>query len=493
MSEGNAGAFATAHSDACRLPLDEAVRLLGEHADEAKILAGGHSLLPMMRFRLAQPSHLVDINRIDGLSYIQEDDGALRIGALTHEADLEAEPIIAQRYPLLSDAIAVIADPLVRNLATVCGNVAHADPAADLADWSATYEDPVSHDWNGWTLCKAGPWSQGPAFLQQLALLPDELPAYGSADYTHLLVEGCKLAMADREAWYGDAAEVPVAELLSYTYNARRRELIGERASHELRPGRPGGREPRLSAHARAVASGTAGAVRAGAVGAGEPTVARGGEPVVAPDGGTRGDTCHLDVVDRWGNMVAATPSGGRQLLLARPDGIEWFELPAAPAVRVTVDSRAAMRDGPAFAGTRRVPPPVNEPVHAYAPGSAERAAPASDPAAPMGTASQCDAEGRALREHQDLALLTDGRRPRSEAARHPPRHEPLDGVRRLVDLRPRGVPGPRSRHAAGVVGLPRGRRSPGSRMVRAPPPRPAGRGEVPRSRPARTTSGRGS
>lgn len=191
--------------------------------------------------------------------------------------------------------------------------------AADLADWSATYEDPVSHDWNGWTLCKAGPWSQGPAFLQQLALLPDELPAYGSADYTHLLVEGCKLAMADREAWYGDAAEVPVAELLSYTYNARRRELIGERASHELRPGRPGGRAPRLSAHARAVASGAVGVAPGGAVGAGEPTVAgageptvaRDGEPTVAADGATRGDTCHLDVVDRWGNMVAATPSGG--------------------------------------------------------------------------------------------------------------------------------------------------------------------------------------
>ncbi|WJV45320.1 gamma-glutamyltransferase family protein [Streptomyces flavofungini] len=173
--------------------------------------------------------------------------------------------------------------------------------AADLAGWSATYEDPVTHDWNGWTLCKAGPWSQGPAFLQQLALLPAELPAYGSAAYTHLLVEGCKLAMADREAWYGDAAEVPVAELLSPAYNARRRELIGDLASRELRPGRPGGREPRLSAHARAVASG-AGA-REVAVGAGEPTVAR--------DGGTRGDTCHLDVVDRWGNMVAATPSGG--------------------------------------------------------------------------------------------------------------------------------------------------------------------------------------
>ncbi len=109
----------------------EAIALLGEYGADAKVLAGGQSLIPLMRFRLAQPSHLVDINRIDGLSYIQEDDGALRIGALTHEADLEAEPIIAQRYPLLSDAIAVIADPLVRNLATVCGNVAHADPAND--------------------------------------------------------------------------------------------------------------------------------------------------------------------------------------------------------------------------------------------------------------------------------------------------------------------------------------------------------------------------
>ncbi len=81
--------------------------------------------------------------------------------------------------------------------------------AADLASWSASYEAPATYDWNGWTLCKAGPWSQGPVLLQQLALLPPELPAHGSADYVHLLVEGCKLAMADREAWYGDADAVP--------------------------------------------------------------------------------------------------------------------------------------------------------------------------------------------------------------------------------------------------------------------------------------------
>ncbi|MFE2102422.1 gamma-glutamyltransferase family protein [Streptomyces sp. NPDC059468] len=179
--------------------------------------------------------------------------------------------------------------------------------AADLAGWSASYESPVTYDWNGWTVCKAGPWSQGPALLQQLALLPPELPSYGSADYVHLLVEGCKLVMADREAWYGDAAEVPLAALLSDGYNAGRRALVGAKASYELRPGSPGGRAPRLpaQAHARVEAGRDSGF---DPMGAGEPTVA---EPRVAADGSTRGDTCHLDVVDRWGNMIAATPSGG--------------------------------------------------------------------------------------------------------------------------------------------------------------------------------------
>ncbi|MFJ2256879.1 gamma-glutamyltransferase family protein [Streptomyces sp. NPDC087844] len=208
--------------------------------------------------------------------------------------------------------------------------------ADDLASWSASYEAPATYDWRGWTLCKAGPWSQGPVLLQQLALLPPELPRYGSAEYTHLLIEGCKLAMADREAWYGDAGEVPAAELLSELlsprYNAGRRALVGDEASYELRPGSPGGRAPLLSGHARAVASGAwegDGFDALAAPGAGEPTVARGaegageptvakpptspvpGEPDVSADGGTRGDTCHLDIVDRWGNMVAATPSGG--------------------------------------------------------------------------------------------------------------------------------------------------------------------------------------
>jgi carbon-monoxide dehydrogenase medium subunit len=109
----------------------EAIALLGQYGDDAKVLSGGQSLIPLMRFRLAQPGHLVDINNIDGLAYIREEGDTLHIGALTREADLEAEPMIARRYPLLNDAIHVIADPLVRNLATVCGNIAHADPAND--------------------------------------------------------------------------------------------------------------------------------------------------------------------------------------------------------------------------------------------------------------------------------------------------------------------------------------------------------------------------
>ncbi|MGW8948956.1 gamma-glutamyltransferase family protein [Streptomyces sp. NPDC055709] len=180
--------------------------------------------------------------------------------------------------------------------------------AADLAGWSAFYEAPATYDWRGWTLCKAGGWSQGPAFLQQLALLPPELPEYGSAEYVHLLVEGCKLAMADREAWYGDAADVPLEALLSEPYNAERRGLIDAKASYELRPGSPDGRAPVLSAHALGVAASGTGFDAMGITGGPAAGV---GEPTVAKDGATRGDTCHLDVVDRWGNMVAATPSGG--------------------------------------------------------------------------------------------------------------------------------------------------------------------------------------
>jgi gamma-glutamyltranspeptidase / glutathione hydrolase len=153
----------------------------------------------------------------------------------------------------------------------------------DLAGWSATYEPPVTHDWSGWTVCKPGPWAQGPVFLQQLALLPPELPADGP-DYIHTLVEGGKLAFADREAWYGDAADVPLDTLLSTAYNDDRRSLIGDHASWGLRPGSPDGRTPRLPT----------------------PGAAAGG-----PTGDPSGDTCQVAIVDHAGNLVSATPSGG--------------------------------------------------------------------------------------------------------------------------------------------------------------------------------------
>ncbi|MEK8173102.1 gamma-glutamyltransferase [Streptomyces sp. M19] len=137
--------------------------------------------------------------------------------------------------------------------------------------------------------------------MQQLALLPDELPAYGSPEYVHTLVEGTKLAMADREAWYGDAAPVPLGTLLSPAYNDARRALIGDTASYELRPGAPTAPPAAERARRRGGRGRRVRRPRAPAAGAGEPTVAR--------DGSSRGDTCHLDVVDRWGNMISATPA----------------------------------------------------------------------------------------------------------------------------------------------------------------------------------------
>jgi aerobic carbon-monoxide dehydrogenase medium subunit len=110
--------------------IDAAVKLLSGNP-AAKILAGGQSLIPLMRFRLAEPPMLIDINRIKDLSYIRESGGWLRVGALTREAELDKSDLLASKYPLLSDTSHVVADPLVRNMSTIGGNLAHADPAND--------------------------------------------------------------------------------------------------------------------------------------------------------------------------------------------------------------------------------------------------------------------------------------------------------------------------------------------------------------------------
>lgn len=169
--------------------------------------------------------------------------------------------------------------------------------ASDMATWSPSYEQPAVLDWQGLTICKTAAWGQGPVLLQQLALL-DGIPLEpGTADFMHTVVESAKLAFADREAWYGDAADVPLGELLSSDYAIARRALLAEDASYELRPGAPDGREPRLPELVRHRRSAPA-----------DPTT---GEPTVSRDGSTRGDTVHVAVTDRWGNMIAAMPSGG--------------------------------------------------------------------------------------------------------------------------------------------------------------------------------------
>jgi gamma-glutamyltranspeptidase / glutathione hydrolase len=166
--------------------------------------------------------------------------------------------------------------------------------ADDLANWKPAIERPLSIDYGRFRVFKCGPWSQGPVLLASLRLLSgfdiDSLDPSGP-DFVHVVVEALKLAMADRDAWYGDSGDVPIETLLSPRYAEERRTLIGDRASQEVRPGSADGRPPRLPP-LRA-----AGIVERAAAGGGEPTVAR--------------DTCHVDVVDRWGNMVAATPSGG--------------------------------------------------------------------------------------------------------------------------------------------------------------------------------------
>ncbi len=173
----------------------------------------------------------------------------------------------------------------------------------DMARWSAHEEPPLRLDYHGYTLCKAGPWSQGPSFLQQLALLKGydiaDLDPFG-AEFVHLVTECQKLAMADREAHYGDPdfVDVPVEDLLSEEYNAERRKLIGDTASMELRPGAPSGVPADIS-HLAARPPHPLGPLAG--FGGGEPTT-----QTLGP-----GDTCHLDVADRWGNMVSATPSGG--------------------------------------------------------------------------------------------------------------------------------------------------------------------------------------
>jgi gamma-glutamyltranspeptidase/glutathione hydrolase len=217
----------------------------------------------------------------------------------------------------------------------------------DMARWQARVEAPLTYDYGRYTVCKAGPWTQGPVVLQQLALLKGfGLDGLGvtDPDFIHLVVECAKLAYADRETFYGDPAfvDVPMRDLLSDSYNGERRALVSERASLELRPGTIDGFGKRIAVR---LADGARASVAS--TGAGEPTVgriawthddeddpalARRAEPAVGRMGAALGDTVHFDIVDQAGNMVSATPSGG------------WLQSsPVVPELGFCLGTRAQM------------------------------------------------------------------------------------------------------------------------------------------------------
>ncbi len=201
--------------------------------------------------------------------------------------------------------------------------------AEDMANWESTVEAPLTLDYHGVTVCKGGPWSQGPVLLQQLALLKGfDLTAMAPTgpDFVHTVTECAKLAFADREAFYGDPnfVEVPVETLLSEAYNAERRALVGEQASLELLPGEIPGYGGRIDVEASTRRQLEGGFT---ALGGGEPTVQTAETPAQIG-----GDTCHIDIIDRDGNMVGATPSGG------------WLHAsPVIPELGFCLNSRAQM------------------------------------------------------------------------------------------------------------------------------------------------------
>ena len=195
--------------------------------------------------------------------------------------------------------------------------------ATDMASWSATIEEPLTYDYHGWTIAKIGPWGQGPVFLQTLSILKGfDLAAMNptGADFVHTVVEAMKLAFADREVYYGDPdfSEIPVAHLLSEAYAAERRKLVGADASFDLRPGIVPGFEAQHDLTMTMLGADS----KTGAV----------YEPTMAHLSEKRGDTVHIDVIDRDGNMVSVTPSGG------------WLQSsPTVPGLGFCLNSRAQM------------------------------------------------------------------------------------------------------------------------------------------------------
>jgi len=195
--------------------------------------------------------------------------------------------------------------------------------ADDLAGFSATFEDAATIDFRGYTIAKTKAWGQGPVLLQALSILDgfdDDRLDPSTEIGAHTILEALKLAMADRDTHYGDF-DVDLDAFLSADYAAERRALIGDEASHEHRPGNPGGSQSAFRAPLRQPEADY------------DKQVAQGiGEPTVQKNGESKGDTCHIDVVDRWGNMISAMPSGG------------WLQSsPAIPGLGFSLGTRLQM------------------------------------------------------------------------------------------------------------------------------------------------------
>ncbi|MDQ1550860.1 MAG: gamma-glutamyltranspeptidase / glutathione hydrolase, partial [Actinomycetota bacterium] len=233
------------------------------------------------------------------------------------------ERIDAVRTEWRTGFVAAAIDEFVREPLRDSSGTDHAGviTAADVADYSASWEAPVELDFRGNRVLKAGAWTQGPTLLQSLAILDgfaDDRLDPSTELGAHTVLEVLKLSLADRDAWNGDDGSTPLDVLLSPAYSTARRALITDAASAEQRPGSPVGRTPRIPATGVSTAAGD------GLAGAGEPTVAR--------NGVTRGDTCHIDIADRLGNILSITPSGG------------WLQSsPDIPALGFCLGSRLQM------------------------------------------------------------------------------------------------------------------------------------------------------
>ncbi|WP_425443350.1 gamma-glutamyltransferase family protein [Serinibacter salmoneus] len=311
---------------------------------------GGHPLLPSAARTIETMAPLFAEHWPTSAAIYLQGGGAPRPGTLLRNPDLAdtLERLVAAAEAAGSDVAAqaeaaraafyegVVAERIdafaAQQVYDGAGHYRSFLTGADLASWRASEEPPAEGRLGSHTILKPGLWSQGPVLLQQLALLQQAGGATaqawaGEADpaTVHLAIEATKLALADREAWYGERSPVSVADLLGADYLRERAALVGERADLELRPGSVGGHAPRLAGHVRRAMTG-AGAWPGGMAdsrpGEGEPTV-----PTTP-----RGDTCHLDVVDRWGNAVAATPSGG------------WLQSsPVIPGLGFALPTRAQM------------------------------------------------------------------------------------------------------------------------------------------------------